>query len=417
MGSGADVSEPMNPEAEQQPHWTGQFRSSANSFALFVATRPTWIIAAVLILASMVKSGFVVWNWFELSPKLLTEWSTPANAFQSNLLFNAFGTAWASAGLDTTSLIWQLVQIVITVAVFALIAVLAMRHSAIGSSYLPLAVILSSGLAAVLWREIGRYDAFFLAGVFIAVLAGRTWLVWLGVVIAATSSPEQLLVASIFLVLLSALPIFRDWRGIGLRLLAGSVAVLIAVQIWFTVQGDPLKTRIGILFPFASGKPIEAATGYDTKQGFIKFTLEKAMVTLSAGPALVWSYLGVATLLLVLVIVVQRSWLKSIYLLAVVIVIPIITSFVVGEDRTRDLALICAPMIIVLIVVGTGMVGELVEGLPGNPRTWLIWLSVLVTLIPLTYFYMYAEEPFRYLKELIIAVNNGVPLDQDGSAR
>jgi hypothetical protein len=269
----------------------------------------------------------------------------------------------------------------------------------------------------VLWREIGRYDAFFLAGVFIAVLAGRTWLVWLGVVIAATSSPEQLLVASIFLVLLSALPIFRDWRGIGLRLLAGSIAVLIAVQIWFTVQGDPLKTRIGILFPFASGEPIEAATGYDTKQGFIKFTLEKAMVTLSAGPALVWSYLGVATLLLVLVIVVQRSWLKSIYLLAVVIVIPIITSFVVGEDRTRDLALICAPMIIVLIVVGTGMVGELVEGLPGNPRTWLIWLSVLVTLIPLTYFYMYAEEPFRYLKELIIAVNNGVPLDQDGSAR
>ena len=308
-------------------------------------------------------------------------------------------------------------QVAITVSVFALIAVLAIRNAGIVSSYLPLAVILSSGLAAVLWREVGRYDAFFLAGVFLALLAQRVWLVWLGVVIAATSSPEQLLVASVLLLLLTVLPIFRDWRAVALRFLAGSVAVLIAVQIWFTLEGNPFKTRIGILFPFASGEPIEAATGYDTKQGFIKFTIEKAMVTLSAGPALIWSYLGVATLLLVVVIVVQRSWVKSIYLLAVIIVIPVITSFVVGEDRTRDLVLICAPMIIALIVAGTDMVSELVESLPGNPRTWLIWLSVLVTLIPLTYFYMHAEEPFRYLKELIIAVNNGVPLNQNGSAR
>lgn len=149
----------------------------------------------------------------------------------------------------------------------------------------------------------------------------------------------------------------------------------------------------------------------------MKFTIEKAMVTLSAGPSLVWSFLGVATLLVLLFAVVQRGWIRGLYLLLVVVVAPILVSTVVGEDRTRDLVLVVAPMLLVVIVAGSEVIRELVEGLPGGGRTWLVWLAALATVIPLTYFYLYAEEPFRFVKELVIALNNGVPLEMDGGAR
>lgn len=394
-----------------------RFKPRAICFADFVTARPGWLVVAALILASFLRSGIVVWNWFELSPGLLTNWDKPGNAFQSNLLFNALGTAWQGAGLDPTSLVWLLVQVGLSLLVFALVAVLLIRRFGLHDAYLPLAVFLASGLGAVLWREIGRYDALFIAGVCLAVLARRTWIAWVGVAIAALSSPEQLLVAAVLLVLLAVLPDFRDWLTVGLRLLAGAVAVLVAVQVWFTLEGNPFQTRIGVLFPFISGETISAATAYDPKQGFVKFTIEKAMVTLSAGPSLVWSFLGVATLFVLLFAVVQRGWIRALYLLLVVVAAPILVSTVVGEDRTRDLVLVVAPLLLVVIVVGSEVTRALVERLPGGSRTWLVWLAALATVIPLTYFYLYAEEPFRFVKELVIALNNGVPLEMDGGAR
>ena len=92
-------------------------------------------------------------------------------------------------------------------------------------------------------------------------------------------------------------------------------------------------------------------------------------------------------------------------------------STVFGEDRTRDLVMICAPVILVIAILGSRTVGALVRDLPGGASVWLAWAAIIVTLIPLTYFYLYAEEPFHWAKELLIALNNGVPLEQDGSPR
>lgn len=41
----------------------------------------------------------------------------------------------------------------------------------------------------------------------------------------------------------------------------------------------------------------------------------------------------------------------------------------------------------------------------------------MAILIPATYYYPYAEESFRFLKELVISLNNGAPMDLDGSAK
>lgn len=382
-----------------------------------VATWPTALVVGVLLLVSLLKSGFVVWNWFELSPKLLTNWGSPDNSFQANVLFNAFGTAWSALGFDTTSMVWLLLQVAVTIAALVLVSVLVLRRTRDESQYLALAAILSSGIAAVMWREIGRYDAFFVVGVVIAVLGLRTWVSWLGAAIAALTSPEQLLVAAVIIMLVALVPAFAEWRAVAVRLLVSAVAVVVAVQVWFTVAGDAYKTRIGILLPFISGEKIEGATAYDPSQGFVRFTIEKAMVTLQAGPSLVWSYLGVTALLLVLCLLLVRNWWLALYLAVVLIPLPLVVSTMFGEDRTRDLVMICAPAIIAIAILGSRQVGVLVRDLPGGATAWLTWAAVLVALVPLAYYYLDAEESFYWLKELLISINNGVPFPQDGSLR
>lgn len=397
--------------------WVDRFVSDLDAIGWWLLRRSPWLIAGLLILMSLFKSGLVVWNWFELSPFLLTEWSAPASAFQSNIALNAVGTLWAEVGLDPTSLWWQVSQVLLTLIAFGTIAVLVLRRSMAHSSYLALALVLSSGLAAVLWREIGRYDALFVIGVAVATLAVRQWLAWMGVVLAVLASPEQAVVSAILLVMLSVLPFFRAWLSAGMRLLLGSIASLIAVQVWFTVAGDPFKTRIGVLLQHVMGEPIEAASAYDTKQGFLQFTIEKAMVSFSAGPALVWSILGMSVLVILFIIIMQRNWWQGIYLVGITMIIPVIVSFVFGEDRTRDSALVTAAVIIAVAVTGSERLAQVVAKLPGDPNIWLVWIALVMSLVPMAFFYLEAEESWRWTKELLVSLNNGVPMPIDGSAR
>lgn len=393
------------------------FARRASDIALRLLGLPTALIVSLLVLASLLRSGFTVWNWYELSPSLLTDWASPINAFQSNVLLNAIATGWSGVGLDPTSFVWQLTQVAMTVGVFAVISWLILRHTKEESGYLPIAVILSSGLSAVLWREIGRYDALYVLGVMLALLATRSAWAWVGVAIAALSSPEQALVAAILLILLASLPTFRAWLPAGLRLLAGAIGVLIAVQAWFALAGEPFRTRIGIFAQHLAGERIEAATAYDPDQGFIKFTIEKAMVSLSAGPGLVWSILGLTVLLALLIMLTDGGWWRSIYLILIVMVLPVIVSFVFGEDRTRDSALVSIGIITAIAITGSSLLSKLLTRLPGDRRVWLTWLTIIAAIVPMTYFYLEAEEPWRWTKELLISLNNGVPFVGDGSMR
>ena len=387
------------------------------AFGRWVQNRAPAVVAGLLITMSLARDGIVVWNWFELSPFLLTDWGGPASAFQSNVLLNGMATAWEALGLDATSFWWQLSQVVLTVMVFAALAFLILRRTEVSRSYLPLAVVLSSGIATVLWREIGRYDTLFILGIAVALLAGRQWIAWIGVAVGSLSSPEQALTAAFLLLLLSVLPIFRDWRVAATRLVIRSVLALMAIQLWFVLLGNPSKTRIGVLLDHLLGREIEAASAYDTSQSFVQFTIEKAMISFSAGIGLVWSYLGAAVFLVLLAALIQRSWIKTIYMVAVIVVLPISIGFTFGEDRTRDIALICAPLILAISMTGSRYFSAMVEMLPGDARTWLAWSALLVSLIPFTYYYLDAEEAWRWTKEVIISINNGVPMVNDGSLR
>lgn len=390
---------------------------SLSRTADWIVGRPAWLVASALVALSLAKSGVVLWNWYELSPGLVENWGDPDNAFQANALLNAIAAGWSGAGMDPAGPVWLLLQGLLTVGSFAVVAGLVIARTSVARTYLPLAILLSTGVAAVLWREIGRYDALFIAGVALAVLAERRWLTWLGVVIAATSSPEQLLVGAVLMLLLVVLPAFRGFLPTATRLLVGALGMLIAVQVWFTVMGDPWKTRIGVVLAHFRGDDIAGISAYDTKQSFAQFTIEKAMVSLSAGPLLVWSYLGAATLLVVVLLLAERSWWRAIWMVSVITVIPIVVSVVAGEDRTRDLVLITLPVVLAIVMTGSSLVAELVADLAGGQARWLTWLAVAAALLPLVYFYLYAEEPFRFLKEVVIAWNNGAPIELDGGFR
>ena len=177
-----------------------------NSFSAFVSARPVALVLGFLIAWSLLRTGVALWNWFLLSPQLLTDWSQPANAFQSNLLFNAFGTLWLHVFGAPTDFPWMATQVMIAVVSVTVITWIVHRRTAASTDYLATAVLLSSGIAAVLWREIGRYDFIFLVAIAVGFLVRRPAWMWAGLAVAALSAPEQAALAGIGAVLLTLTP-------------------------------------------------------------------------------------------------------------------------------------------------------------------------------------------------------------------
>ena len=383
----------------------------------WVALRPIWALITGLIVLAFLRTGAAAWNWFDLSPRLLTNWANPDSAFQSNVLFNGLGAASKAIGVDPSGGPWLLGQAVFSVAVLACISFILIRKYPGPLGLLLAATFLATSVTSVVFREIGRYDVFYILGICMCVLASNRWLMWFGAFVAATSSPEQLFVAGLLFLLVSLLHTFARWRPVAVSLLSSSMVVLVGIQLWFTLSGNPYNTRIGIYIPFLRGEPIAGATGYDTSQGIVKYTIEKLMVLGSAGPALLWSVFGVSLLLVLLIAISQQRLIPALYLIVIAVLAPPIIATLFGEDRTRDTVLISLPILLVVVLVGCQEVFKVLDREDGNITASVGLISIAISLIPVGYFYLYSEEPFRYLKELFIAINNGTLLPSDGSAR
>lgn len=382
-----------------------------------MARQPAALVIGALIALSFLRAGFVLWNWFYLSPQLLTDWGNPQNAFQSNIIFNALGTAWLHAFGSPDDAAWILAQVAVAIIGICVIAAVVYRKTRSESGYLATALVLASGIAAVLWREIGRYDVIFLVAITIGLLSGRRWVIWLSLAIAAVSAPEQGLLAGIALLALTLTRTFGAWRARALALLGFAVIAALAVQVWFTVAGDPYATRLGLSFRFLSGHEINAPSRFDAKQGAAASIFQKFYEGLANGPSLIWSYLGASLLILVLILVIQKRALGALWLLMAVIGFPLFMTLFFGEDPTRDLVIVGAPMIILICVVGASIAAEGFRKLPGDPETWIIWIATLVTLLPTLYFFIRPEASFDFGVHMLISWNNGTPIDWSGNNR
>jgi hypothetical protein len=392
-------------------------KNRLTSTATWLNARPAYLWLLALILASLLRSGFVIWNWFELSPLLITDWSSPGNAFQSNVLFNAFGTLWAESIGEPTDSLWLISQIVLTVAGLTWITYLVYRHTSADVGYLGAALVLSTGISAVLWREIGRYDVFFLVAVTIAVLTAsrRIWIPAL--MVAAVSAPEQSILASLSLLALTLIPRFQAWRQKAIWFIGLAVTAAVAVQIWFTLAGDAFTTRIGVSFQFLRGEEITVPSRFDVTQSPIQLIVEKFYQGFSNGPGLIWSYLGALSLVLILVIfVLPKKW-HMLFLISSVIIFPLFTTIFFGEDPTRDLTIVAAPMLIVLVVAGSKIFAQLLEKTPAWSVVWLVWGAVAITILPTLYFFVQPEAPFDFAIHMLTSWNNGTPIDWSGNTR
>ncbi len=397
--------------------WRVRFIRRSIAFSDAVSRTPSAVILGALVFLSLLRSGFVIWNWFELSPRLLTQWGEPDNPFQSNVVFNALGSAWRAFAGEPDGPAWLIVQCLLAIVGITIVVAIVHRKTWPTSRYLATAMVLSSGIAAVFWREIGRYDFIFLIAITIAFLSQRRWLIWTSLAIAALSAPEQAILSGICVALLTLVPPFIRWRRRAWALLGLSVAAALLVQLWFTLLGNPYATRLGLSLEFLAGEAIQAPSRFDTSQGAPAAILQKFYEGLANGLPLIWSYLGASVLALIVILLLVKRGLHVWVIVTALLLFPLFTTLFFGEDPTRDLVIVGAPMILLVIVVASRTLGTWFAELPGQPRVWLDWAALVVTLLPMLYMFMYPEAPYDFLVHMLISWNNGTPIDWSGSAR
>lgn len=385
--------------------------------ATIINRQPAWLIVLVLVLASVIRSGIALWNWFYLSPRLIDSWGSPENPFQSNILFNALGTLWANAIGQPEGLAWLIFQTVLSAATLCLIGWLVLLRTRDTIGPLGVALILASGVSAVIWREIGRYDFIFFGAIFTALLSRRTWLRVVALTVAALSAPEQALLASLTWLLVGVLPGYRKWLKSGLLFLAMAVTGTIAVQVWFNLLGEGLATRLGLMAQLVQGDLATAPSRFDPGQGFVKLIIQKFYEGLAPGPALLWSYMGAMTFVLVLLVLVQPRLVGAIGLVFAVVLFPLGTTLFFGEDPTRDLVIVGVPALIILLLEAAPLIQRSIARLPGKPMMWLTWTAIMVTLLPTVYYFFTSEVAYNFVTHMLISWNNGTPIDWSGNTR
>ena len=390
-------------------------RATAVGYAL--ARQPAWLIVLMFMAASLIRSGIVLWNWFYLSPQLIDTWDAPQNAFQSNVLFNAMGTLWALVIGPPEGALWLSAQLILSIASLFLIGWLVLQRTWPDIGPLGLALIFASGVSAVIWREVGRYDFIFICAIFFALITRNRWMRLGALAIAAISAPEQALLAALTWTLIALLPQFREWLRSGLDFLGLAVLTSIGVQIWFQVAGTGLATRFGLMAQLVQGDLKSAPSRFDPGQGFVNVIIQKFYEGLAPGPALIWSYLGAMTFVLLLLVIAQPSLKSALWLLGSVIAFPLATTLFFGEDPTRDLVIVGVPALVILLLKAGPMIRQLVEALPGIPIVWLTWSAVVVTLLPTVYFFFTSEIAYNFINHLLISWNNGTPVDWSGNTR
>ena len=127
--------------------------------------------------------------------------------------------------------------------------------------------------------------------------------------------------------------------------------------------------------------------------------------------------MGASLLALILLLLVQKRLLGALWLMLALIGFPLFTTLFFGEDPTRDLVIVGAPMILLICVVGGALAAQGFHRLPGEPGVWLVWSSLLVSLIPMLYFFIYPEAAFDFGVHMLISWNNGTPIDWSGNNR
>ena len=257
-------------------------------------------------------------------------------------------------GLSTTAL-WVGAHILLTVFVLVVAAWFVIRNGSVNRSYL-LVVLASATSVSAVMLSIGKYDIFTFAGGVILVLARSNWLAGVGALVLASGNPEQAILASLSLLVLSQASSFRQFRARSIIALSVSILSWIVVQIWFISAGLDLG-RVSLIPDFLG---------------------ESLSNILTAPLQEIWAWLGVGWFIVIPAIILIKGR-ERLILIAGVIVIPALAT-IITADGARVFGAIVLPT---FLVVGIWLASHKIE--PSRyARSILGFFIILLVLLPTT---------------------------------
>lgn len=230
----------------------------------------------------------------------------------------------AALGVTTTTQ-WVLLHVLLIITALMVAFWLIGRTGAAMRSFLILALAAATATSS-LFLSIGKYDVITYLGAVILALSRSLPAATFGALLMASGNPEQSIVASIALLVLSFASEFRDIRNRALAAILVTTLTWLSVQLWFKVS-DMNVSRISLVPEY----------------------LAESLARVLATPGMaVWSWLGVGWLVVATVAIAAKVNSRKWLLLSLVVIPAAVT--VVTADGARVFAMVGLPSYLVASV-------------------------------------------------------------------
>jgi len=230
----------------------------------------------------------------------------------------------AAFGITTTTQ-WVILHVVLIAIALTTAFWLVGRRDAPSRSFLILALAAATATSS-LFVSIGKYDVITYLGAVILALSRSLPAASLGALVMASGNPEQSIVASFALLVLSFAVEFRDMRRRAIVAISVTTLTWLIVQVWFNVSGMNVS-RISLVPEY----------------------LGESLARVFAYPGMaIWSWLGVGWLLVAAVVVSLAGKSRKWILLSLVIIPAAVT--VVTADGARVFGLVALPAFLIVMV-------------------------------------------------------------------
>jgi hypothetical protein len=342
-------------------HWIERPRaitvlaSTASTCEGFLVRLPIFVVGILAALLGFLKSGL-----FLQEPRMWNSDSWPQPTAGGEPLSYGFRAVGFFLDLQSYADYHLLSLIVVTCAVVFI--AWAIQSELSGNSARWAAVIFTSGpWAWVLIGELGRVDALMLAGAAVLGIKGRS-LSWalIGIFLMLLGNPEQAVVATTSLALLSLTPAMQAWRRGSL--FSMFVAVFTWAGLWIWARNLGVSGRGDLLIPN------------------LKDSLELFFLNL---PLVLYSGFGLMALLVMWAIADSFRSARVLVVLAA-LVIPI-TVTMVTLDQTRVLVAVSTASLAALTIRYSPEIYDYVKHLLRYPLTLLVLFVVLLPAIEVVY--------------------------------
>lgn len=199
-----------------------------------------WFARSRAMQMALVMVFLVVKNGFDIELRNIQEAYLPASQVfpaPQGYFSASFGQVSLThvLGISTTTQ-WVAFHAVVTLVALVVIVVMAGRNTVV-SAPMALLVVAAATASSGLLISLGKYDVFTVLGGFILALARTRTGAAVGAVIMISGNPEQAIVASLALVVLTFAADFRWLRVRAIIALLLSGAGWLCVQVWFMSNG------------------------------------------------------------------------------------------------------------------------------------------------------------------------------------